>query len=168
MAKTRVYSPEEVKLVVGSQTVGGWTSISVERATENYGHSVASDGTTCKTKNPDKSGTAEVVVKQQASEFYFYMSQIQQLIDANPSAEIKLPMSLVDPSGGTLVSLDGCWLNKMPTDQFSSDESDRTFSFIVDRVSYPPVNMFFNDSVAIVKSAKDFMKEIADLNNILL
>ena len=164
---TRVYSPEEVKLVVGGKPVKGWTSITVDRAAENYGHSVASDGITCKTKNPDKSGTLEVVVKQQASEFYFMMAAVQQLIDQNPSAAITLPMSLQDPSGGTLVDLDGCWLNKMPTDAFSSEESDRTTMFIVDRISYPLTNQFFNKSQAIVKDAETLVDYVKQINNLL-
>lgn len=164
----RVYSPEKVKLTILGKVVTGWTSITIDKSENNYTNTGSADGRQVKTANPNrKTGTLEVVVKQQDSEFYFLMAGVQSIIDQYPERVVMLPATVTDPSGGTLATLTGVWLDKMPTDAFSTDENDRTFMFLVDEIDYPLVNKYFNESLPEVKTAKDFINTVKAYNSIV-
>lgn len=155
------YSPADVYLTfAGITTLRGWTSIKVDRNTENYSQTVSADGRPSYTLSADKTGIMEVSVKQTNTEFHLAMAALQQVIDSFPEAAIAFTANLIERNGGNTTIISGVRLNKMASQDFETEEGERTYTFLIEDVKYVPTPEGLSSASRAIASATSFADTI--------
>jgi hypothetical protein len=158
----KIYSPEDVKLTfAGIEELSGWKSISITRNNDNFSPNPSADGVQAYTKIADKSGMMTISVPHTATKFHTAMAAYQALIDANPSKDVTVDASLIDPAGGNCTILDGIRLNKMADPSYEAEMTDSEYTFLIDNVYYAPVPEGYDETASEISNAYTFASTIA-------
>lgn len=157
----REYSPADVKLnFAGIENLRGWSSISIERTSDNYSQTVSADGVPSYTRIADKTGTMEISVKQTNTEFHLAMAALQQVIDAYPETIVAFSANLIERNGGNTSIITGVRLQKMASQSFETEEADRSYSFMIEDVQYVPTPEGLDGAAREIANAKSFADTI--------
>lgn len=160
MAKT--YSPKDVKIVVaGFQDVSGWTSITVDRNSDNSSTTVSADGRPAHTVIADSTGTFEIELQQHNSEFNMCIAALD-LQTKTDNDLLFFDITITDRSGSSLVNLKDVHLRKMSAQNLAAEAGTRTHMFHVDNVEYLPSPEGFQETDADVLNANNFVDFIAE------
>lgn len=160
MAKT--YSPKDVKIVVaGFQDVSGWTSITVDRNSDNSSTIVSADGIPAHTVIADSTGTFEIELQQHNSEFNMCIAALD-LKTKTDNDLLFFDITITDRSGSTLVNLKDVHLRKMAPQALAAEAGTRTHMFHVDDVQYLPAAEGIAQTSADVLNANNFVDFISE------
>lgn len=160
MAKT--YSPKDVKITVGGfQDVTGWTSITVDRNSDNSSTIISADGVPAHTVIADETGTLEIELQQHNSEFNLAIAALD--LNAKTTNDLLFfDVTITDRSGSALVNLKDVHLRKMAAQALAAEAGTRTHMFHVDYVQYLPTPEGFQDTADDVVNAQNFVSFVTD------
>ncbi len=160
MAKT--YSPKDVKIVVGGfQNVSGWTSITVDRNSDNSSTIVSADGVPAHTVIADNTGTFEIELQQHNSEFNMCVAALD-LKTKTTNDLLFFDITITDRSGSELVKLKDVHLRKMAPQALAAEAGTRTHMFHVDDVQYLPAAEGISETASEVLNANNFVDFISE------
>ncbi|ASU03372.1 hypothetical protein [Pseudoalteromonas phage J2-1] len=160
MAKT--YSPKDVKIVVGGfQDVSGWTSITVDRNSDNSSTIVSADGVPAHTVIADNTGTFEIELQQHNSEFNMCVAALD-LKTKTTNDLLFFDITITDRSGSELVNLKDVHLRKMAPQALAAEAGTRTHMFHVDNVQYLPAAEGISETASEVLNANNFVDFISE------
>ncbi len=144
MAK-HVYNPKQVDISFGSFSANGWDSISISRNAENTSKNISADGVVGLTKIADGTGTFEIEVQQQNSNFNAWASAIQSAQDLGETI-LFFDIVMSDKSGGVLCRLNSAHLDAPASQDLSGEAGSRTWVFFVEDLQYLPAPEGLADS----------------------
>ncbi len=157
----KVYSPKDVKITVGGfQDVTGWTSITIDRNSDNSSTIISADGIPAHTAIADDTGSFEIETHQLNSEFNSCIAALD--LDAKTRNDLLFfNVTVTDRSGSTLAILNDVHLRKMAPPSLGAEAGTRTNMFHVDEVIYLPNAEGISDTASDVINANNFVNLIA-------
>lgn len=123
---TRTYRPEDVKLLIGTYRVTGWTEISIAQNAKSFRHESGLRGKTTRVRNRDKSGVVTISMLQTSPDNDLF-SQIVSQDEVSQTGRFSL--TLTDLSGQSSIILQYGYLEGYPNMGFSSEGQTREWIF---------------------------------------
>ncbi len=160
----QVYTPKQVSISFGGFNATGWDSVSLSRNGENTAKSVSADGVHAYTKMSDSSGTFEIEVQQQNSNFNAWAAALQSAQDLEDNIFF-FDIVLSDKSGGVLCRLNSAHLDTPASQELSGEHTGRTWVFYVEELEYLPVPEGMSETATGVAEAAAAVNTIK--NNLL-
>lgn len=125
---TATYDPTRIVLLLGGVPISGFAQGSMVKAEHNadaFKLTVGGDGSTVRSKSPDRSGKVTISLLQ-TSDSNATLSSLA-LLDETTSAGMT-PLLIKDMNGSSLWVAAEAWVMKRPAGDFEEEAKDRTWT----------------------------------------
>lgn len=113
----KTYDPSQVAIIVGGAIVKSWNTVTPELDEDGWTFSTGTSGESTRTKNLNKMGTITIVLPQ--------TSKDNDILSGLEVAGALLPISILDKSGSTIVTMPEGTIVKPPAAELGKESAER-------------------------------------------
>ncbi|ATN93396.1 hypothetical protein [Pseudoalteromonas phage J2-1_QLiu-2017] len=143
----QIYTPQNVSLAFNGVPLKSFVSLTVERNADNMSTTPDIYGKHAFTVNPDKSGALTLELQQADYVGNAVFAGID-LAQKEGQELIFMTVTVSDPSGSLLATLEDVVLQKFAPSDLSSEAGTRSHTFFVEDLTYIPVPESIGETVA--------------------
>jgi hypothetical protein len=137
---TRKYAPDDVAMVVGTQSVIGLkegTFVEVDRAVDVSSLDIGSDGEATMVISPNQSGSFKFTLQQSSPLNDYFTTLFTALQQKNTSVGV-VPITLNDKNGTTIASCTQGFVQKVAKITFADKAEGREWTFLTGYLTSAP------------------------------
>lgn len=146
---TRTYRPEDVKLLIGTYQVTGWTEIRIAQNAKSFRHESGLRGKTTRVRNRDKSGAVTISMLQTSPDNDLFTQIVTQ---DEMSQTGRFSLTLTDLSGQSSIILRYGYIEGYPDMGFSSEGQTREWVYNYQDIVEYAVGGNANSSIDLLSS----------------